>query len=353
MGKEKQYTKKARLIDNLLLLTEAEKFEVKKFFNKYPVYESKIDWNNRDLHYTDFLKVFELAERSAKNSKRKAKKNPLTLFLNCNCNIIAQMEDFIITIPLDWECMVYFNSFGCGGSGARWCIGDKKTSEHWDTSIIKGENFFFIFFLETDTIFGKKIIIQYADNLYRIWLADDTPFWWGINYINDISKLIYTVFGINEQNMLKELLINKQYFFNFGIFKENYDSDDQIRSYMKIVTILHLVNEVKHFTNTNSICRNQLGIYTLFQMLNKVGLQLIEEEGLIRPRVDCSVNELFELISMYYFLFTNGIGITSKNFIDLYEAFDFIYKKGSEADRNRCLSEIKLLEAAYKENCCR
>jgi hypothetical protein len=65
------YTKKSRFINALSTLTENQKEELKSFFSKYPVYESRINWNSKDLQYTDFSRVFELAENYSKNRKRK------------------------------------------------------------------------------------------------------------------------------------------------------------------------------------------------------------------------------------------------------------------------------------------
>jgi hypothetical protein len=77
----------------------------------------------------------------------------------------------LIVIPLDWKCIKLFNSFSCGGEGAKWCICDK---EAWDTHFDKKSMFYFIYFLETNPFFGKKIMIEYnvQDDLL-VWLQND------------------------------------------------------------------------------------------------------------------------------------------------------------------------------------
>ncbi|MDR1626236.1 MAG: tetratricopeptide repeat protein [Spirochaetia bacterium] len=125
-------TKKARFIEKFDTLSESQKKEAIEFFTKYPNYEKHIDWNNAALTYQDFQKVFSRANSSLRSIKRKAKTNLRLLFENYNCEILRQTDDFSIVVPLDWQCAVFFNSFGCGGAGARWCIGDKDDPSHWN-----------------------------------------------------------------------------------------------------------------------------------------------------------------------------------------------------------------------------
>jgi hypothetical protein len=69
-------TKKARFIEKIASLSVGEKRQVIEFFTKYPIYESRIDWNKKGLDYSDFEVVFALAEKSRKNQKCTVKKNP-------------------------------------------------------------------------------------------------------------------------------------------------------------------------------------------------------------------------------------------------------------------------------------
>jgi hypothetical protein len=127
------------------------------------------------VSYEDFEKVFTLADNSGKNLKREAKTNPARLFRKYHCEIIGQTREFLIAVPLDRQCAVFFNSFNCGGEGARWCIGDKEYDGHW-RRYLSGKNIFFlVYFIEKNEMLGKKILIQYrsAVNHYTVWNQND------------------------------------------------------------------------------------------------------------------------------------------------------------------------------------
>jgi hypothetical protein len=128
------------------------------------------------LTYRDFEKVLSLAENSSRNIKRKAKTDPRLLFEKYNCEIIKQTEDFLIVVPLDWECAVFFNSFDCGGEGACWCIGDSDDAAHWDNYLVKKNVFFLIFFVNKHPVYKRKVIIQcrVEHGTHTLWLQDGT-----------------------------------------------------------------------------------------------------------------------------------------------------------------------------------
>ena len=154
-------TKKAGFIKQLDSLSAAEKENAIAFFTKHLVYENRIDWNNKLLQYHDFEKVFKAADASHKSIKRMAKTNPEVMFEKYNCRIVSQTEDFLVVIPLDWECMVFFNSFECGGTGAKWCIGEKNNCNHWNLYISAKNIFYLIYFVKKHPVYGRKILIQY------------------------------------------------------------------------------------------------------------------------------------------------------------------------------------------------
>ena len=168
-------TKKARFIEKLPSLSDAEKEAAVSFFTRYAVYESCIDWNNKSLTYRDFEKVFIKADASGKNIKRKAKNNPEVLFKKYNCRIVHKTEFLLVVKPLDWECAIFMNSFKCGGEGARWCIGDKESFETWDHYIESGYIFFLVFFSEIHPVWGKKILLSYSkrNGKFTTWLQRD------------------------------------------------------------------------------------------------------------------------------------------------------------------------------------
>jgi hypothetical protein len=164
-------TKKARFIKKLAMLTYDEKTKAINFFNNYPVYEKYIDWNNKDLCYIDFEALFSLAKTSIREMKRKFKTDPASLFEKYNCKIISLSKEFLIAIPLDWGCVKFFNSFACGGEGAKWCICDKRA---WDMQFDIKSMFYFIYFFEKNPFFGKKIMVEYnvRGGLF-VWLQND------------------------------------------------------------------------------------------------------------------------------------------------------------------------------------
>jgi len=169
-------TKKIGLISRLSSLSAVEKETVRVFFDKNPVYENHIDWNNMSLTYDDFEKVFEDANVSRKKIKRDSKLNPVLLFDGYNCRIVSQTKDYLIVMPLDWECAVFFNSYNCGGEGAKWCIGDKRNFNHWNKYISEGVLFYLVFFIKEHPDYGKKIIIESDKKRtgYSVWNVENT-----------------------------------------------------------------------------------------------------------------------------------------------------------------------------------
>jgi Leucine-rich repeat (LRR) protein len=165
-------TKKARFIEKLSSLSAEEKRQAIEFFTKHPIYESRIDWNKKDLGYIDFEKLFFLAEKSRKNQKRTARKNPHLQFDKYNCRIVAQTDDFLIIVPLDWECAQFMNSFDCGGEGAKWCIGDSNSYYHWNRYLERKYIFYFVYFININPFYGKKLMI-YHDQKKKVFSIAD------------------------------------------------------------------------------------------------------------------------------------------------------------------------------------
>ena len=154
-------TKKARFIKQLPNICEDDKKAIIAFFSLNPVYENCIDWNNKALTSSDFHNVIKKAWNSKKNIRKRNKQNPEEIFKDINCRIAAKTEEFLIIMPLDWDCAVFFNSFECGGEGAKWCIGRKKTYKYWNNYLKTGNVFYFVYFLKKSYMWGKKLVIQY------------------------------------------------------------------------------------------------------------------------------------------------------------------------------------------------
>ena len=86
------------------------------------------------------------------------------MFNNYNCKILAQTEEFVILVPLDFYCVQFLTSFNCGGEGAKWCIGIKHTSNFFYNYIKRGSIFYFMYFFERHPLFGKKLMIEIDNN---------------------------------------------------------------------------------------------------------------------------------------------------------------------------------------------
>ena len=155
-------TKKARFIEANPALFPKEKEQVLTFFTKHPNYESRIDWNSKAVSFCEFEKLFKLAKNSARNKKRKQRADPKAMLAEHNCPVIGEADNFLIAVPRDWQAAVFCNSFQCGGQGARWCIGDSRSPEHWESYSEKGRVFYFIYFKKEDTAFGKKIMLEHS-----------------------------------------------------------------------------------------------------------------------------------------------------------------------------------------------
>ena len=141
-------TKKARFINKLGALSAGEKKDLIAFFTANPIFESHIDWNNKNLKPQDFEEVFALSRMSRRN-----RKNSIEMFKNYNCKILEKTEEFAVLVPLDWHCAEFLTSFSCGGEGAQWCIGNEAT---WNNYIGDGFIFYFVYFFERHPVFGKK-----------------------------------------------------------------------------------------------------------------------------------------------------------------------------------------------------
>ena len=222
-------TKKSRFIDKIESLSKEDKLYAINFFTRYPQYEKHIDWNrSKSLRDKDFEQVFKMAENSKRSLKHKTKSDPRLLFEKYNCEIITQTDDILIVIPYDWECAVFFNSFACGGEGARWCIGEKEDPKVWYNYRFNENIFALLFFIKRHPVFGKKILLQYKPEIedFIFWNQNDEP----IIDIEDHYESLYD----NRENenqppykilpdiwyshLLIEKEISKQLFFEFDIF---------------------------------------------------------------------------------------------------------------------------------------
>jgi hypothetical protein len=240
---EEKVTKKARFIERMEALSRVERETAIVFFSKYPVYESHINWNDKSLTYRDFENVFIKADTSCKNFKRRAKVNPEVLFEKYNCRLIYKKKDFLIIIPLDWECAVFFNSFECGGTGAKWCIGDKNFSNHWNNYTSEGNVFLLVYFKKIDLVFGRKLIFQYniKTNESITWNVENKAYISDNFFIAPFRTLLCCWLLRYEEK------INNQMFFSFDIFEKIDLPEKTINDFGRIFTIQNPMENDAYF----------------------------------------------------------------------------------------------------------
>jgi uncharacterized protein YceK len=164
--------------------------------------------------------VLSLAENSSQNIKRKVKTDPRLLFAKYNCEIIKQTEDFLIVVPLDWECAVFFNSFACGGKGARWCIGDSDNASHWNDYLAGKNVFLLVFFVNEHPVYKRKAVIQYhiEDGAYALWLQDNTESNQIFSPLDAAIELIK-----NSAKLFLSRICHKDYILKGSVLTECYD----------------------------------------------------------------------------------------------------------------------------------
>ena len=167
-------TKKIRFIESNNLLSQPEKDQIIAFFNKHPNYENQIDWNKKSLNFKDFLNIMKKAENSKKKCRIKAKLDPKSLFSRIKCQIICETKDFLIIVPSNRKAVIFFNSHQCGGEGARWCIGGKRSNRIWKNYLASGAQFYFVYFINRNKLLGKKMMIEYDDIIedFKLWLQN-------------------------------------------------------------------------------------------------------------------------------------------------------------------------------------
>lgn len=117
---------------NKLNITDDEKQELKDFCDKYPQYASRIDWQKRDLTWEDIKPILELPSQSKSAKKRQAKNDPKLLFQRGSFIVYKETENWLYVLPQSWEDAQFMDSSACGGEGAKWCIGWKRSSSHWE-----------------------------------------------------------------------------------------------------------------------------------------------------------------------------------------------------------------------------
>lgn len=170
---------KDHLIDRLNL-TDEQKAQLKAFFKGHPNYESKIDWNNKNLKFEDFSELLSL-EGNTKSSKKKyglsGKAQIEDLVMDKDYKVLAQTDDYTVYYPMTFKASEVLAKPTTPPEGVtgKWCISGKNYSpgtqdQHWDSYTSKGFDFFFIFLNHT-----KWAVSRYPSNEgFSIFDEDDT-----------------------------------------------------------------------------------------------------------------------------------------------------------------------------------
>lgn len=212
---------KTRFINNLDL-TDDQKDHLKAFFKKYPNYESKIDWNRRDLKWEDFS---ELLANEGK-SKSQAKKYGLSgLTPDKDYKIVRQetVGNYTLTIyyPLTFlasETLANPRVAPLGITG-KWCISggnyDEGTHDkYWNSYRDQEIDFFFVFISSSQS--GdrqyKFAIARYPNNQTECFNSEDksinlmslVQFWCEVSYTRTAGR--YVDYTLDESEKFEKMI---------------------------------------------------------------------------------------------------------------------------------------------------
>ena len=148
------FENKDRFIDKLDL-TDDQKGELKAFFKDHPNYESKIDWNKKDLVYEDFKPVLALEGKSRNSIKKygiSGKAKIADLEEGTDFDIIKQTSSYTLYFVKTFKGseVLAKPSTPPEGVTGKWCIAGRNYSpgtgdSHWRSYTSAGYWFFFIF----------------------------------------------------------------------------------------------------------------------------------------------------------------------------------------------------------------
>lgn len=183
---------------NKLNLTDAQKDEIKAFFLKHPNYESKIDWNNKNLTYDDFKPLLALDGKSRTQAKARGieglvegrdyvyfgeieVKEIKDSYAYDIWDLYIKKNDLIGTYKV-YQPLSYLGSKILASNkvppvkeaGAQWCISYQKTPKYWYQYATKGIKFLFLFGNNTKYAYvlypeeystGREVYTFYDKNL--------------------------------------------------------------------------------------------------------------------------------------------------------------------------------------------
>lgn len=163
-------------------LTDNQKEELINFFRKHPNYESKIDWNRKDLQWSDFEELLKLEGKSKSQAKKKGIEG---LVEETDYKVLYQNGPVTIYYPLTHLGSKVLASVKTEPAvEAKWCI-SMNESTYWDKYTTRAPyyDFFFVFINnpEWQDIFKKvafcrslnKFNPNHTGNTLEIFTADD------------------------------------------------------------------------------------------------------------------------------------------------------------------------------------
>lgn len=136
------FERKDHLIKRLDL-TDEQKEKLIAFFNKYPNYESKIDWNNQNLTWEDFSDLLDNEGKSKSQAKRKGLEG---LKEGIDYQVVVEDPE---NHEIIYKVLTHLGSKTLASDKvgdnvtAHWCI-SMNGDQHWKNYTYRGYEFYFI-----------------------------------------------------------------------------------------------------------------------------------------------------------------------------------------------------------------
>lgn len=212
------FEKKDHLI-NRLNLTPEQKEKLIAFFNKYPNYENKIDWNRRDLTWEDFQDLLAMEGKS--NSS--ARKNGVAgLIEGVDYKIVLEDSDRVIYKVLTHRASRTLASDKVGTSTVgKWCI-SMNEDNYWRDYTNRGREFYFIIRkrpLHTLAKYNKVAICVFGKKA----LSKIKPVQWANDWYNPQLRVSINVFDAEDHSTAWTALPKEDCKFVSDLFKKTED----------------------------------------------------------------------------------------------------------------------------------
>lgn len=107
-----------------------------KVVNSGALDQYKIDWNRTGERETFKKLIFAYFDNQFRRTLKDLKKPNWKNFTakvqdESLFSVIYEDDTWILFCPKTWEAAVWIDSVGCGGAGAKWCIGYAESSDYW------------------------------------------------------------------------------------------------------------------------------------------------------------------------------------------------------------------------------